>query len=144
MKDVEANFRGSLKVTSVNISKRNDAKLTPLKQSALYKKADSSLGMSSRAVQSAAQRLYEGYGDGGLISYPRTDSTRLSMSFIKPAQAYIAKAYGDEYVADDIKGVGGAQDAHEAIRPTNIGLNPNAARAQFNLSDGEYKVYKLI
>ena len=137
-------MQGSMKVQSINISKRNDARITPLKQSALYKKADSTLSLSSRQVQSAAQRLYEGYGDGGLISYPRTDSTRLSISFIEPAKKYIEMKYGAEYVATEIKGVGGAQDAHEAIRPTSLGLTPEAARAKFNLNNNEYKVYKLI
>ena len=144
VEEVKKKFSGSLKVTSVNISVRNDAKMTPLKQSALYKKADSTLSMSAKMVQSSAQHLYEGYGDGGLISYPRTDSTRLSSSFVFPAQAYIKKTYGEDYIAKDIRGTGGAQDAHEAIRPTNIALTPDHARSLFSLNANEYKVYKLI
>ena len=142
--DVKKQLKGSLTVKSVNISKRKDAKKTPLKQSALYKMGDSSLGISSRAVQSSAQRLYEGYGEGGLISYPRTDSTRLSTTFVVAAQAKIKSLYGEEYVATDIKGIGGAQDAHEAIRPTDISLFPETARDRFNLGANEYKVYRMI
>lgn len=144
VEEVKAKLSGSLKVVSINISKRNDAKFTPLKQSALYKKADSTLGISAKAVQSSAQRLYEGYGDGGLISYPRTDSTRLSDTFVKQAKKYIYTKYGTQYVASDVKGVGGAQDAHEAIRPTSLSLTPEHARSLFSLSPNEYKVYKLI
>ncbi|WP_334687448.1 DNA topoisomerase [Mycoplasmopsis cynos] len=57
------------------------------------------------------QKLYEGFGDGGLISYPRTDSTRLSQDFINQAQDYINKKWGKEYVATEIKGFSGDQDA---------------------------------
>ncbi|MCK5866826.1 MAG: type I DNA topoisomerase [Mycoplasmataceae bacterium] len=144
IEDVKKQLKGSLTVKSVNISKRKDAKKTPLKQSALYKMGDSSLGISSKAIQSSAQRLYEGYGEGGLISYPRTDSTRLSNTFVVAAQSKIKSLYGKEYIAIDIKGIGGAQDAHEAIRPTDISLFPNTARDRFNLGTNEYKVYKMI
>ena len=82
---------GPLKVTDIKLTKKSDAKISPLKQSFLYKKAD----MSSKAVQSAAQKLYEGFGDGGLISYPRTDSTRLSETFLVKARAFIKNKYGD-------------------------------------------------
>lgn len=144
LEDIKKKLKGSLLVDKINVSTKKDAKLVPLKQAALYKKADSSLGISSKSVQSAAQRLYEGYGDGGLISYPRTDSTRLSATFLKNAQAWVKSKYGDEYLAKDIKGEAGAQDAHEAIRPTNLSLTPEKARAIFSLSSNEYKVYKLI
>lgn len=141
---IRSELKGALKVESVKISKRNDARLTPLKQAALYKKADSSLGMSSKAVQRAAQNLYEGYGDGGLISYPRTDSTRLSSTFVTKAHSYISKNYGADYIAGDVKGTAGAQDAHEAIRPTDPTLTPARAKAMFNLNSAEAKVYELI
>lgn len=131
-------------MVEVNTSVRSDAKFTPLKQSALYKKADSSLGLSAANVQRAAQNLYEGYGDGGLISYPRTDSTRLSDTFVVAAQKYIIETYGDKYLAKEIKGSAGAQDAHEAIRPTDLALTPEKAKARFSLDSAEFKVYELI
>jgi DNA topoisomerase-1 len=100
--------------------------------------------MSSKATQSALQRLYEGFGDGGLISYPRTDSTRLSLPFLIGAQSYIKKVFGPEYVSKTIKGIAGDQDAHEAIRPTDIGLTPQKASAKYSLSSAENKIYALI
>ncbi|MCK5945733.1 MAG: type I DNA topoisomerase [Mycoplasmataceae bacterium] len=141
---VEKTFSGSLTVSAIKVSKRKDKKLLPLKQAALYRKADSSLGISSKSVQYAAQRLYEGYGDGGLISYPRTDSTRLSNSFVTNAKKFIEKKFGKDYIASDIKGVAGSQDAHEAIRPTDPNLTPEQAKTKFNLESNEYKVYRLI
>ena len=133
-------LKGPLKVVDIKISKKNDAKITPLKQAVLYKKSD----MSSKVVQVAAQKLYEGFGDGGLISYPRTDSTRLSENFLTKARAYITKKYGEIYVAKDIKGFSGDQDAHEAIRPTDISLTPEIAKTKYKLSQAEAKVYSII
>ncbi|XP_023226609.1 uncharacterized protein LOC111627269 [Centruroides sculpturatus] len=123
---------------------KNDRQLTPLKQASLYKRADSQLGMSSQVVQRSAQRLYEGYGDGGLITYPRTDSTRLAKGFVEQAQTFIASKYGAGFVAKNVKGFSGPQDAHEAIRPTDINLSPKQATDRFGLSSSESKLYQLI
>ena len=139
-KQILGELNGPLKVTNVKLTKKNDTKVSPLKQAMLYKKAD----ISSKAVQSAAQRLYEGFGEGGLISYPRTDSTRLSENFLVRARSYIQNKYGTEYIAKDIKGFSGDQDAHEAIRPTDIALTPELAKSKYNLSSSEYKVYSII
>lgn len=144
IENIRKQLKGALKVTDVSTSKRSGAKLTPLKLSALFKKADSTLGLSSASTQRAAQSLYEGYGDGGLISYPRTDSTRLSDVFVKKAQSYIVDKFGDNYVAADVKGSAGAQDAHEALRPTDITLTPAMAKSKFKLGTAEAKVYELI
>lgn len=141
---IYSKLSGSMIVENVKITDRKDAKLTPLKQSALYKKGDSVLQLSSSSVKRAAQKLYEGYGDGGLISYPRTDSTRLADTFVESAKKYIENVFGKNYVAADVKGTAGSQDAHEAIRPTDISLTPEMAKVRFNLDDVEYKVYKLI
>lgn len=138
--DILNNLKGPLKVIDIKISKKNDAKISPLKQAVLYKKSD----LSSKSVQSAAQKLYEGFGDGGLISYPRTDSTRLSESFIVKAREYIKNKFGFNYVANDIKGFSGDQDAHEAIRPTDISLTPEIAKQRYNLNSYEFKVYSII
>ncbi|TCG10882.1 type I DNA topoisomerase [Mycoplasma marinum] len=137
-------LNGPLTVDKVKITKRKDPKRTPFKQAVLYKSAESSTGLSSRQIQSAAQKLYEGFGDGGLISYPRTDSTRMSDTFVKQAKQYIADTFGKEYVATDIKGVAGDQDAHEAIRPTNLELTPEKAKGIFTLKPAEFKVYQVI
>ena len=147
IKEIMMGLSGVLEVIDIKRNKRNDAKLIPLKQAALYKKADSKIGMSAASVQSVAQRLYEGFDDGGLISYPRTDSTRLSTTFVSAAQEYISKEYGAEYVSDSIKGIAGAQDAHEAIRPTDASLTPDDAMDRYKdkgFGPREYKLYKLI
>ncbi len=139
-KDIISSLKGPLRVVDIKLSKKNGAKVSPLKQAVLYNKAD----MSAKAVQSAAQKLYEGFGEGGLISYPRTDSTRLSETFLVKARKYIQDNFGKEYVAKDIKGFSGDQDAHEAIRPTDISLTPAKAKSKYNLSSYEFKVYSLI
>ncbi|MGY6171957.1 type I DNA topoisomerase [Candidatus Mycoplasma pogonae] len=133
-------LKGDLVVNEVKTSKRTEKRFTPFKQSALYKKA----GLAASTVQSALQKLYEGFGEGGLISYPRTDSTRLSTTFIDQGKAYINKKFGSEYVSKIIKGVAGDQDAHEAIRPTDVNLTPEAAKNLNQLNDIELRVYTLI
>lgn len=133
-------LKGDLVVKDIKLTKKKDAKVTPLKQAVLYKKVD----ISSKQAQFALQKLYEGFGDGGLISYPRTDSTRLSENFLIKAREYVRNKYGNEYVANDIKGFKGDQDAHEAIRPTDITLTPEDAKKKYNLSTQEMKVYSII
>ncbi|QBF34516.1 type I DNA topoisomerase [Mycoplasmopsis phocirhinis] len=130
----------NLIVQDIKQNQKKMPTITPLKQAVLYKKSP----FSSQATQRAAQNLYEGYGDGGLISYPRTDSTRLSQHFIDNARQYILNRYGAEYIAQDIKGFSGDQDAHEAIRPTDVNLTPDLAKEKFNLNNYDYQIYKLI
>ncbi|AZZ65488.1 type I DNA topoisomerase [Metamycoplasma phocicerebrale] len=125
-----------LEVNDIAISQRKEAAYTPFKQSILYKEAK----YNSRTVQSSAQKLFE----TGLISYPRTDSTRLSQSFIDKAQKYIANNYGQEYIAKEVKGFAGTQDAHEAIRPTSIELTPELAKKEYKLSEIDFYIYKII
>lgn len=134
-------LKGDLEVLNSKTQIKHDPKISPLKQASVYKK----LPYSSTTTQRILQKLFEGFGDSeGLISYPRTDSTRLSATFLARARAYVKSKYGENYIATDIKGFAGTQDAHEAIRPTNINLTPWVAKSKFNLSDQEYKVYKLI
>lgn len=131
---------GDLNVVNIKVSSRKEVKITPFKQATLYKRA----GLAASTVQSSMQKLYEGFGDGGLISYPRTDSTRLSTSFVTKAKAFIAQKYGQEYVSDSIKGFSGDQDAHEAIRPTDLELTPEIAAAKYDLSAIDLKIYTLV
>ncbi|UUD36847.1 DNA topoisomerase 1 [Mycoplasmopsis californica] len=135
-------LHGPLKVINTETKVKSDDRIVPLKQATLYKK----MSYSSGVVQSSAQRLYEGYNDdGGLISYPRTDSTRYSATFIQSARNYITKKYGEDYLLDEIKGAkAGDQDAHEAIRPTNLNLTPQLAKEKYNLSTQDYNVYNFI
>ncbi|UUM19589.1 MULTISPECIES: type I DNA topoisomerase [unclassified Mycoplasma] len=131
----------TLIVSEVKQSQRKLTKVEPLKQSVLYKKSP----YSAQVTQAVCQKLYEGYGEGGLISYPRTDSTRLSATFVNVAQSYINSKYGQEYVATEIKGFSGDQDAHEAIRPTDVRITPAQAQTLYpQMSEQELKIYQLI
>ncbi|VEU66231.1 DNA topoisomerase 1 [Mesomycoplasma conjunctivae] len=130
-----------VRVYHKKIYTKKEAQISPLKQSMVFRKLSSH---SAGSVSLSLQRLYEGFGDQGLISYPRTDSTRLSQSFIDAAKIFIEGQYGSQYFAESIKGFAGDQDAHEAIRPTNLALTPEAARATYSLNDLDFKVYQLI
>ncbi|QJG67030.1 type I DNA topoisomerase [Mycoplasma phocoenae] len=134
--EIMAKKTGKLLVKDYSVNKRNDAAITPYKQSILYKEAK----YSSKIVQSAAQKLFE----TGLITYPRTDSTRLSAKFIAYAQKYISTKYGNEYVASTVKGFSGDQDAHEAIRPTDINLTPAEAVKKYELNNYMANIYTMI
>ncbi|WP_371246815.1 type I DNA topoisomerase [Mycoplasmopsis agassizii] len=129
-----------MKVIDIATSTRSDKKATPFKQSAFYKRSK----LSARSSQSSAQRLFEGYGDEGLITYPRTDSTVLSQTFLNDAKKYITKKFGEKYWDGNVKGVAGDQNAHEAIRPTDLALTPEIAKTRYSLNNDDYQTYKLI
>ncbi|AAT27568.1 type I DNA topoisomerase [[Mycoplasma] mobile] len=142
-KDIEKikkEIKGPLEVKSIKTGQRTEAQITPLKQSVVFRKVQG----SSNVIQSAMQRLYEGYDEGGLISYPRTDSTRLSQTFINESKKYIEKKFGKQYFSESIKGVAGDQDAHEAIRPTDVSLTPEMAVAKYGIEGAELRVYTFI
>lgn len=113
-----------------------------LQQDASYK-----CGYSGAKTMSIAQKLYEGINLGsetvGLITYMRTDSTHLSDTFVSSAKTYILENFGEKYLGTPKeKKQALAQNAHEAIRPTNVNLNPESIKQY--LSSDEYKLYKLI
>ncbi len=115
--------------------------------STLQQDASNKLGFSPSRTMRIAQGLYEGKTIGsetvGLITYMRTDSTRLSDLFVDSAHQYIRNAYGDKYLgAVKIKTSKNMQDAHEAIRPTSIDRTPDEVKSY--LSDEEYQLYRLI
>ncbi len=115
--------------------------------STLQQEASSKLGFGAKKTMMLSQMLYEGIEMGatsqGLITYMRTDSTRLSKEFLSSAFSYIEKEYGREYVGHyRVKNDEGAQDAHEAIRPTSIENTPEKVKAY--LTNDQYKLYKLI
>ena len=122
----------------------------PFITSTLQQDAAKVYGLSPRATMNAAQKLYEGVeigneGQVGLITYMRTDSTRLSKEALKWVRGYIGKEYGTEYLPDKPVQYGSkkrTQDAHEAIRPTYMHLSPERVRKQ--LTPQQYKLYKLI
>ncbi len=138
------------KVRSVEKKERRQNPTAPFTTSKLQQDASRKLGFNVRRTMGVAQRLYEGVDVGsqgtvGLITYMRTDSTRVSPDAIEDARKYIGDKLGTKYLpasANVFKGKKDAQDAHEAIRPTNVSLAPDDIRKY--LSDEQYKLYKLI
>ena len=114
----------------------------------MQQEASRKLGFAIRKTMSVAQGLYEGVkipekGTVGLITYMRTDSTRISEEARKAAKEYIESKYGANYYENRYyKTKGDAQDAHEAIRPTYIELSPE--KVKLSLSNDQYKLYKLV
>ena len=126
---------------------KKDSKF-PYTTSTLQQDASNKLGMSAKKTMSVAQKLYEGIELSdetvGLISYMRTDSTRLSDDFIISTNKFIETNYGKEYLGNvkASKKKDNVQDAHEAIRPTDINRTPESVK--LFLSNDEYKLYKMI
>ena len=119
----------------------------PYITSTLQQDAANRLNFTSKKTMSVAQKLYEGVNIGstatGLITYMRTDAARLSDVFMAQAKQYIKETYGDKYVGYFRQKVDkNAQDAHEAIRPTNIENTPE--KIQQYLSNDEFRLYKMI
>lgn len=122
----------------------------PFTTSSLQQDASVHLNMHPQKTMSVAQALYEGidvvgHGPVGLITYMRTDSLRISDEARAAAKEYILNAYGEKYYPKAprvYKTRQGAQDAHEAIRPTDINLTPDVVKA--SLSHDQYRLYKLI
>ena len=137
-------------VASVERKERKRNPTAPYTTSKLQQDASSRLSFNVRRTMGVAQRLYEGVeigkdGTVGLITYMRTDSTRVSADSIVEAREYVKKKLGDKYLplaAIDYKGKKDAQDAHEAIRPTRVEYTPESIKN--SLSDEQYKLYKLI
>jgi len=133
--------------------KKRDQKRSPSPPfitSTLQQEASRKLGMTPRNTMRIAQQLYEGVeitGEGavGLITYMRTDSLRLSQEAVDDAKRFIDGRYGKQYhpgEARQFKGKKSAQDAHEAIRPSNVFLTPEDIRK--DLSADQFRLYKLI
>ncbi len=131
--------------------KRGEKKRTPappFTTSTMQQEASRKLGFTLKKTMSVAQGLYEGVkipekGTVGLITYMRTDSTRISEVARTAAKKEILKTYGEEYYDNRYyKTKQDAQDAHEAIRPTYIDINPEDIKA--SLTNDQYKLYKLI
>ena len=138
---------------SVKHVKRQDKQRNPAPPfitSTLQQEASRKLNMTPRRTMSIAQQLYEGVdieGEGtvGLITYMRTDSLRLSDEATAAARDFILSRYGEDYYPGKprvYKTKSGAQDAHEAIRPSNVNLTPEDVKK--SLTAEQYKLYKLI
>ncbi|WP_322175215.1 type I DNA topoisomerase [Acutalibacter caecimuris] len=137
-------------VGPVKKGKRTRQPAPPFITSTLQQEASRRLGFQAYRTMRAAQELYEGVdieGQGavGLITYMRTDSLRISEDAIRDAAAFIEERWGGKYLPPKprhFKSRAGAQDGHEAIRPSTISLSPE--RVKDSLTPDQYKLYKLI
>ena len=142
--------KASYKITEIKNSERMRKAPLPFTTSTLQQEASKSLNFSTQKTMRIAQQLYEGVeikGQGlvGLISYLRTDSTRISEEADKAAREYIDKAYGSKYLAEsqEAKNRGKKiQDAHEAIRPAYTDFSPVIVKE--SLSRDQFRLYSLI
>ena len=139
-------------VNSVKKATRHKIPAAPFTTATLQQEAFRKLGFQSQRTMRVAQELYEGINLGselggvqGLITYMRTDSVRISADAKESAREFIKQKYGDSYCPETprvFKTKGSAQDAHEAIRPTNVDFEPQRIRR--HLSADQFKLYKLI
>ena len=137
-------------VTNVKKGEKKRSSAPPFTTSTLQQEASRKLNMSPKRTMAIAQQLYEGVdvaGEGttGLITYMRTDSLRIAPEALEEAADFIKARYGAGYYYGKphvFKTKGGAQDAHEAIRPTHVELDPE--RVRDSLTNEQYRLYKLI
>ena len=137
------------RVIGVEQKRRSKSSNPPYITSTLQQDASSRLRMRPRVAMRVAQQLYEGVelgseGSTGLITYMRTDSTRISPDADAKVKAYVNGAFGERYLgaARAAKAVPGAQDAHEAIRPTDVNRTPDSIK-QYLTAD-QFKLYDLV
>ncbi|MDD7492360.1 MAG: type I DNA topoisomerase [Clostridiales bacterium] len=137
-------------VKSVKRTDKNRSPAPPFTTSTMQQEASRKLNMTPRRTMAIAQQLYEGVditGEGtvGLITYMRTDSLRISEEALAAAGSVIRSRYGDAYASGEprrYKPKSGAQDAHEAIRPSNVALYPEMV--EHDLTKEQFRLYKLI
>jgi DNA topoisomerase-1 len=139
----------SYRVLGVEKKRRTKSSYLPYITSTLQQDASSRLRFRPRNTMRIAQQLYEGIelgdeGSTGLITYMRTDSTRISEEAERRVKAWVADKHGSKYVGAPraAKASPGAQDAHEAIRPTDVSRTPDSIRT--HLSPDQFKLYDLI
>ena len=141
----------TFKVIDVAKTKKNRNAPNVYITSTMQQDASRKINFKTRKTMSVAQELYEGInlkklgGVTGLITYMRTDSTRVSDEAVKMASDFILNNYGKEYLATSVKSRKASknvQDAHEGIRPTNVSFTPDSIKEY--LSNDQYKLYKLI
>ncbi|MFC0524127.1 type I DNA topoisomerase [Pontibacillus salicampi] len=153
VEDVMSRMVGTeFSVDKVNKRERRRNPASPFTTSSLQQEAARKLNFKAKKTMMLAQQLYEGIelgkreGTVGLITYMRTDSTRISQTAKQEASSYISDKYGQDYLAKASEQKSGnsqnAQDAHEAIRPTSTLRDPKTIKA--NLSRDQFRLYKLI
>lgn len=137
-------------VQKVKKSDKRKAPAPPFTTSTLQQEASRKLGFATKKTMIVAQQLYEGIeikgvGAVGLVTYIRTDSTRISNEAQLEAREKIKGKYGEKYLPEEprvYKNKSASQDAHEAIRPSHIDMEPDSIKT--SLSNDQYKLYKLI
>ena len=137
-------------VKKIKIGEKKGKPLPPFTTSTMQQDASNKLGFSAAKTMRAAQELYEGreiksIGAVGLITYMRTDSLRISNEAQTQARQYVENKFGKDYIPEKnnvYKSKSSAQDAHEAIRPTSVDLEPD--KIKDSLTNDQYKLYKLI
>ncbi|MDD4212654.1 MAG: type I DNA topoisomerase [Bacilli bacterium] len=142
-------LKKSYEVVEINKKNREKVSKPPFITSTLQQESSSKYNFSAKKTMMVAQRLYEGIEleneRVGLITYMRTDSTRLASEFIVCAKDYIISNYGESYYRgykDTSKPEKNIQDAHEAIRPSSLAYTPENVKPY--LSSEEYKIYSII
>lgn len=143
--------KAAYKIINIKRGERKRKPSAPFTTSTLQQDASRRLGFTTKKTMAVAQQLYEGIdvgegGSTGLITYMRTDSTSISVTAQQEARDYIKSKYGQEYLPEIPQNhktkVKGAQEAHEAIRPTSVVRAPEEIRT--HLSRDQYRLYKLI
>lgn len=142
--------KDNFKVVDVKVGTKNKQPYPPYTTSTLQQDANRRLNFSASKTMTIAQQLYEGIrlgreGSVGLISYMRTDSTRISSGTVQDSLDYIIKNFGKEFANKGNpygKNKKNSQDAHEAIRPSSVFRTPNSIESY--LSKDQYKLYELI
>lgn len=137
-------------VKNIKKTAKNKNPMPPFTTSTLQQDAYKKLNFATKRTMSIAQQLYEGvdikgHGTVGLITYMRTDSVRISDEAQVSCRSFVSDRFGDDYIPTEprsYKGKKNIQDAHEAIRPTNVEITPEIAKE--NLKDEQYKLYTLI
>ena len=146
--EIEAKLNKEYIVESIIKKEKEKAPKPPFITSTLQQDASNKYNFNARKTMQIAQKLYEGIELGkervGLITYMRTDSTRLSDEFITSCKNFIIKTYGNEYCGNHVVAKKGKniQDAHEAIRPSKITYTPESVKKY--LSNDEFKLYSMI
>ena len=147
---VDACADATFRVSIIKKGERRKFPAAPFTTSNLQQEASRKLGFTTQKTMQIAQQLYEGVeiageGSQGLVTYIRTDSTRIADEALEAVRAMISENYSEEYLPEKpniYKTRSSAQDAHEAIRPTDILRRPDAIKA--SLSRDQFKLYKLI
>jgi DNA topoisomerase-1 len=142
-------LRQQYRIGEISAREHNRRALPPFTTSTLQQDAARKLGWTARRTMSVAQQLYEGVelhsGSEGLITYMRTDSVRVNPEALASVREVIAQRYGEQYLPDKpnlYKSKSNAQEAHEAIRPTDNRRDPESIKQY--LSSDQYKLYRLI